>query len=49
MPFPNGTSELTAEGIDKPVELLAKARAGAGLPADVFVTADFGQEVVLPK
>lgn len=42
-----GTFRLTAEGIDEPVKALARERERAGLPAGDFITADFGQAVVL--
>lgn len=42
-----GTFPLTVEGIDEPVEALARARDAAGVAADRFVTLDVGASVHL--
>jgi L-ascorbate metabolism protein UlaG (beta-lactamase superfamily) len=38
-----GTFQLTAEAIDQPVQDLEAAKTAAGLPADAFITLDFGE------
>jgi len=51
--FPNsigmhfGTFQLTTEGIDAPLEELARARERQGIPANVFRTLDFGESFAI--
>lgn len=43
-----GTFQLTDEAIDAPLHALAAAREAAGLPAEAFVTLDFGETRLFP-
>ena len=42
-----GTFQLTTEGIDAPLEELARARERQGIPANVFRTLDFGESFAI--